>query len=376
MKKVLYTLPLLLFFSILSAQKAVYRLHDIESSDLLDKVTFYYRNDQLLSWFDLTTPDGGTSLDVRDSLKYDDRGNIITINTYQKINDEWFHCCVVDYTYDDNNNRITRTNYNDLGTGLEKHGVYTYTYDENNRLIHHDLELVGNPIERSDYTYNEKGLLEEELSETFFDNIWENSARTTYVYDDDNNLTNIYYAYWDNGSWYTGNSTVLTYDEASNCLSRTYYTDNTITDRIYYTYDLTIDMNDVIMPAHPEPFYRRFDQFRNRPESYSWETVDENYILHYITDFNFHYDQLETNSTTGVAENSLDIYPNPASDQFAITVPGLKTVELLDIQGKNVKKIIAGQDNVRIDVSALSSGIYVVRAFDGKNWKVGKLVVE
>jgi len=277
----------MLFASFPSWSQKTYRLNDIESSDHLDKVTFYYHGDSQLEWYDLTTPDGSTKLDVRDSLFYDVHGNISRINTYKWLNDTWYHCCIVDYGYDENNHRINRTNYNNQGNGFEKHGVYTYTYDTSGQLIHHELELVGIPLEKCDYSYT-NGKLTTEESKTYEPNIgiWSNSSRTTYEYDGDN-LTNIYYEWWDGASWSVENSTILTYDDQGNCLSRTYFTGNIISDRIYYKYNTDIEINQVIMPVHPEPFYRRFDQFKSMPLSYSWETVDEDNVLQYICDFNF-----------------------------------------------------------------------------------------
>ncbi len=85
-------------------------------------------------------------------------------------------------------------------------------------------------------------------------------------------------------------------------------------------------------------------------------------------------------STTGIPRIStsisdLSIHPNPAQGVATINVMSTKsneaTVDLLDMTGRTVKTIYAGQlpageRNITFDTQSISSGIYLVRVSDGK----------
>ncbi|GEM_PF-1102776 len=380
MKKISTILFLVFLFlrPALSQESVEYRLMSLRSSDNLDSTHFYYNENNLLISYQLTTPDNPGSLDVIDSLYYDERNNISSIHSYQKINNAWFHCCIVEYTYDDNNNRLTRSNFNNFGWGFEPQGVYTYTYNENNQLLYFEMSLIGSVYQRCTLTYNENSLLAQEFFEIndSWPNgaAWVNSSKTDYFYDQNNNLTKINYYYWDNGAWSFDNHTDMSYDDAGNCLSRVYYTGTAISDRIIYQYDLTTPIQNVVMPVHPEPFYRDFDQFKNRPLSYSWETVDENGFLVYVCDFNFNY--MLTNPTglgAVLADNGLRVFPNPANGSFNLSLEGQQKIELFDVSGNKVKQLQTSSDFTSVDIHDLPAGLYLLKVFDGKIWHFSKV---
>lgn len=79
-------------------------------------------------------------------------------------------------------------------------------------------------------------------------------------------------------------------------------------------------------------------------------------------------------------EESYTIYPNPASGEFTVMLTGEeirnKEMEILNPGGKVVKRIRLANEINTIDVSGLSSGLYMVRIADQeKNHKVKKLII-
>lgn len=60
-------------------------------------------------------------------------------------------------------------------------------------------------------------------------------------------------------------------------------------------------------------------------------------------------------------QSEILLYPNPASDVLSISAPEGTQVVLFDMQGKQLKSMISGQDAVRVNVSDLTSGIYFAR---------------
>ncbi|CAI8423210.1 MAG: Uncharacterised protein [Flavobacterium sp. SCGC AAA160-P02] len=78
-------------------------------------------------------------------------------------------------------------------------------------------------------------------------------------------------------------------------------------------------------------------------------------------------------STAGVTENKVlrfDIYPNPALDELSIQLPqGMNkaTVSVFDYLGRLIKTQSLSSDNAKLDVSFLSSGLYLISInADGK----------
>jgi hypothetical protein len=62
--------------------------------------------------------------------------------------------------------------------------------------------------------------------------------------------------------------------------------------------------------------------------------------------------------------NGFNVYPNPASSQFHVTVdqPGASTVEVTGMDGKVIRvvQLAPGQHDVVMDMSGFAKGIYTV----------------
>lgn len=77
------------------------------------------------------------------------------------------------------------------------------------------------------------------------------------------------------------------------------------------------------------------------------------------------------------AANSLDIYPNPSSDQVTITgFEGMATVNLYDLKGSLIKTV-EGSKTLSLDVNVLKSGLYIVKVTGSQAESFGtyKLIV-
>jgi PQQ-dependent dehydrogenase (s-GDH family) len=78
---------------------------------------------------------------------------------------------------------------------------------------------------------------------------------------------------------------------------------------------------------------------------------------------------------------SVEVYPNPATSYFVIynySAEAGRTAELVDLNGRVVKRIITNGTATRVDTKGLLNGLYVLRITDvaGKTIKVEKLVVQ
>jgi hypothetical protein len=82
-----------------------------------------------------------------------------------------------------------------------------------------------------------------------------------------------------------------------------------------------------------------------------------------------------------VSPNGLAIYPNPANDRLNISIPpvtsGMTILTLNDLSGRTIRKeeVDANTTILTWDVSALTSGIYVIQASSGSGTTVKKVVI-
>ena len=61
---------------------------------------------------------------------------------------------------------------------------------------------------------------------------------------------------------------------------------------------------------------------------------------------------------------NIKVYPNPITDYLMIEQldPGVKNVEIIDINGKEmISRIASGQQRIRIDTTHLKSGLYILK---------------
>jgi len=87
-------------------------------------------------------------------------------------------------------------------------------------------------------------------------------------------------------------------------------------------------------------------------------------------------------ATTGITdsqiENSVQVYPNPASDVLNVQVSVDAKVQMSDLNGKQVvaEQNVNANQKQTIDVSALAPGVYMVKIFNDKFVSVKKVIIK
>jgi hypothetical protein len=128
----------------------------------------------------------------------------------------------------------------------------------------------------------------------------------------------------------------------------------------------------------PIPTYVSADSGKITLSSYFADK--EKYVPHgnsilYVDNLSF--DNLITSVQEQSSKNILfDLYPNPTTNSITIEAPYQAEIEILDIQGQLVKTFTITGNKTSIDVSALSSGVYVVEMKTEKWIAVSKFIKE
>jgi hypothetical protein len=84
-------------------------------------------------------------------------------------------------------------------------------------------------------------------------------------------------------------------------------------------------------------------------------------------------------SGKGIRQGMMHLYPNPASNYITVDVDRTNgtsgVLEILTLEGRVlISEQVAGRQNVCIDMSTLSSGIYLCRYTTGTSSKTAKIV--
>jgi hypothetical protein len=76
-----------------------------------------------------------------------------------------------------------------------------------------------------------------------------------------------------------------------------------------------------------------------------------------------------------IAGKTFVLYPNPAGNRLFIRNAGsISSLEIINLDGRLMMKVRNYNDVISLDVSSLASGVYTVRAYQGDQVHVLKLV--
>jgi len=76
------------------------------------------------------------------------------------------------------------------------------------------------------------------------------------------------------------------------------------------------------------------------------------------------------------AQNGIQVYPNPTTDNLIIETPEIATIVILNIEGQIIKTITTAEKQTSIDVADLSSGVYIIKAKTERGVAVKKFIKE
>jgi hypothetical protein len=272
----------------------------------------------------------------KDVYTYNQQGRALTQISvlYSSFSNDWDTVSRMDYTYNSTTGKLTQLDF--------------YSYDSsswnqvmkfiNVELLDEDFEkplkftmqvnAMGQWINysRGTFTYNANKDVTSELTERFMF-AWVPKDKTTYTYDNKNNLTYTYEMEWSNNAW-----------------------DTVDIERIDYAYDQNGNM-------HTEE-YLYWDSSTN-----DWDK-DQMNIHRYLN---------ITSARKNLSLSSVKVFPNPVADILNIENSEKAEIKLFDSAGKVVLK----QENVQhtqLNISDLQTGIYFLTVKSATSSETFKIV--
>ena len=163
-----------------------------------------------------------------------------------------------------------------------------------------------------------------------------------------------------------------------------------------------IPVNDIIVYPSENILFVATDLnvWYSKDDGTSWTILGNNLPMTVVMDLKFHeptktlfagtfgramhsYDVSDILSVNenNLSENSIKIYPNPATSEFTISqnLDSKGTVQLYDISGKKIKELFSGNfganKNITLKTAGISPGIYLVKLQSGKQTVTKKLII-
>lgn len=289
--------------------------------------------------------------------EYDFADNVIEILSQNWLNGDWKNFGLASYTYEnetlneilfqDWNNGAwvndTKAVYNFTGdqtavlywewTGANwtSHELYTYTYSDTS------IELVIQYMQGGAWQNDEKqttsldflGNMLEILVEEWGGNNWENDTKTTYSYEDGLYVTQLVEKF-ENGAWVDDLKFEYTYENGNATHGKCWKKNSSSGNWMEYNGDVEM--------------------------AYDFNADKDVYLGHEVF--------VEYFDVTGVDENSsiagFKVYPVPAENEILIEAEGFQKAEIFSLTGQ---KLMESQCD-RMNVSALSSGLYIMKVYD------------
>lgn len=151
-----------------------------------------------------------------------------------------------------------------------------------------------------------------------------------------------------------------TYDNKHNCIRWEQDEFGTLTLANNFEYDTTIPLSSVLFPTHEEFFRPLLPNFMKHMRTKQTYFNNSGEGLSEVCDYNYFYTDMQGNALTDVAVNeSIKIYPRPATDFLRIEGSQLLRLSLFDMNGKLIRATELTGDLAIIGVASLPRGTYI-----------------
>jgi hypothetical protein len=327
----------------------------------------------------------------RDVYTYDANGNVILIMSYEGFFGNWIEDWKTEYFYDTEGNLIERlsSEKDEISKGWNPRGKITYSYNENGLLIQELAYYWGEDdwvnIKKYDYYYDEDLALMEFLMSEWdeWEEEWEYFSKTNYYYTDDLLTESIGYSYFED-SWQLAGKTEYTYDTHGNMILKTgsgfYENDWHYSTKTEYQFDNSYNFEDLILPPIFGFDLYESDKFKHKIIGWLWYpsyNVENNQWGDPYHKGNYFYSEQNVQDIDDNELTNIKVHPIPAKDYLTIDTDnklGPVTFMIYDMSGRLVSKHLL-ESSLTIRVKDLQEGLYVYKIITSDVIYPGKMII-
>lgn len=230
----------------------------------------------------------------------------------------------------------------------------TYVFDINNREKEYQIEYWNEETDewtnsmKNTPSYDNDGLVEEKITKSFSNNIWENLAIESNTYNNSNLLTVNLKQTWNGANWVNSDRFTYSYDQ-----------NNLANSIIKYAYS-----EDESNWVYDQKTLRQYDSDQNiiAEVRQSFNTETSGWDI--STKEESHWQKQSISTELSAQNNNIKfgLYPNPAQNDIFLTgVESGAKVNIFDMAGKQVQSTINYITGKSIDVSDLDRGFYLLK---------------
>lgn len=322
----------------------------------------------------------GIELDERYTSKYDNSNRrtqyMGEINDgTQMVKDEDNYM-----VYDANGNLIKETSlYWDSNTqSWDSSTTYYTTYNAQNKAI---LDSSYNhfssmPSIRTRHTYDANGNRTSSFSETYNGTSWDSMSRETITYYSNNKPKVSVFEYYRNNKWYNSTKDSLGYGTAPFYTYSLYQEWDTTAKKWenYVRETRTVNSNNQLDAATTSSWNDNtssweksydlewsYDSNNNPTQGLAYAYIGGMRINSPVAELNYYYGYYFPASINNISsKQSINIYPNPATENFNVILSASSTVTMYDFSGRAVYNTVAPSGTLTVPVNNLPSGMYML----------------
>ncbi len=300
------------------------------------------------------------------SYEYDFNGNVLEMLVSDFDGEEWWDLGRASFAYEDDLVSEVIIQYWEDGEWVnEEKAVYNYNGDSWTILY---WDWNGTTWSSNElYTYNKNAGSIEVLIQYMQGGAWQNDEQQFFTLDFNEHVTSILVQDWENNAWVNDNRT--TYNFTSGVFDTKIEeswngSDWEATNKYNYIYDNGNAMSGSCKVFDGNDFVPGDGDIEM---AYGYSADSKSFYGYEVSMTYIDLTQVDEN-----AQANFFVYPNPAENEIQIQAEGFRKAEIYSLTGQLMMESLHNT----LDVSALTSGVYLLKVHTGNGGsKIGRIVL-
>ena len=233
--------------------------------------------------------------------------------------------------------------------------TFDYTPKETTSTTYEKLNTTYNPTEKTITTFNNNNI-SSETQYKYEQNNWTPTAKQTYYYNSQNQVTEILYQTWENNFWSSDYKRLYTYNQNGSVLSSSVnmlqYKEWEVCYQINYNYNYNNQLDNASIE---QSFWSDTDK-----EYSDYISLSGNNIMPFVCGNNIQIEYSDILTNIALDISSINVYPNPSKSGIVFIDTDLivHDIAVFDING-----ILLYQNKYtnHVNLSHLNNGMYIIQ---------------